>query len=223
MPSDFRYKAVIFDLDGTLIDSLEDLTDAVNKALELRHLPLHTVEQCRTMVGHGVRNLVRNALPEELRGDETLLDACLADFKDWYSSHIDIHTHPYDGIVPLLEDLSDAGVKLSVASNKYQAGVEQLVRKLFPGIRFAALLGNRPGYPLKPDPQIVSLALEASGVSKHNCVMVGDSPTDRRTAANSSVDAIAVSWGYRKREEILSAFPDASIADSVPELRRMIK
>ena len=97
------------------------------------------------------------------------------------------------------------------------------MRKLFPGIRFAALLGNRPGYPLKPDPQIVSLALEASGVSKHNCVMVGDSPTDLRTAANSSVDAIAVSWGYRKREEILSAFPDASIADSVSELRRMIK
>ena len=275
-------KLILWDLDGTLIDTLEDLAAAVNHALELRGLPLHSVADYRKMVGHGVRNLVKQALEASLKetpdlvggdgsvvgGDESVaagdgsvaaddgqqlraaglrwlkeigfsgtvpknnfvqpqeeqvltdayIDAALGDFKEYYSAHIDVHTRPYPGMQELLTELQAHGVKMAVASNKFQEGTEHLIREFFPDIQFVAILGNRPGYPLKPDPAIVREVLAQAAVEKEDAIMVGDSPTDMRTAANGGIDAVAVSWGYRTEEE-LSGHP---IAHSIEELRRIL-
>ena len=259
-------KLILWDLDGTLIDTLEDLSAAVNHALELRCLPLHSVADYRKMVGHGVRNLVKQALeaslketPDQVGGDgsvaadnglqlrasgsrwqeeqvlpDAYIDAALADVKEYYSAHIDVHTRPYPGMQELLTELQARGVKMAVASNKFQEGTEHLIREFFPDIQFASILGNRPGYPLKPDPEIVRevLALAAgtgaegqghkaagaAGIGPEDAIMVGDSPTDMRTAANGGIDAVAVSWGYRTEEELAGN----QIAHSIEELRRIL-
>ena len=288
-------KLILWDLDGTLIDTLEDLAAAVNHALELRGLPLHSVADYRKMVGHGVRNLVKQALEASLKetpdlvggdggvvggdgsvaaddgqqlrasglrwlkeigfsgtapkknfiqplGEQVLpeegqqlrasglrwqeeqvlpdayIDAALADFKEYYSAHIDVHTRPYPGMQELLTELQARGVKMAVASNKFQEGTEHLIREFFPDIQFVAILGNRPGYPLKPDPEIVREVLAQAAVEKEDAIMVGDSPTDMRTAANGGIDAVAVSWGYRTEEELSGN----QIAHSIEELRRIL-
>ncbi len=214
-----RYSLVLFDLDGTLLDTLDDLAAAVNHALMLRGLPQHDPEGVRVRIGHGIRNLMTQALPEALRADDALVDACLADFRSYYTAHIDVHTVPYPGIPGLLAELAGAGVKLAVVSNKFQEGTDYLIRKFFPGIRFSSILGNRPGFPLKPDPAIVREALSLSGVPACRAVMVGDSATDMATAANGGVDGIGVSWGYRPVESLSAA---TQIVNSVPDLKGAI-
>lgn len=214
-------RLVIFDLDGTLIDSLEDLGAAVNHALSLRGLPLHTRGEYRRMVGHGVRNLVEKALEASVGTGpfpSEEVDAALADFKEYYSAHIDVHTRPYPGIPELLADLQAAGVRLAVASNKFQEGTERLIRSLFPDIQFVAILGNRPGYPLKPAPEIVQEVLRKADIGPSDAVMVGDSPTDMRTAANGGVEGLAVTWGYRTADELAGH----RLVHSVPELRGLL-
>ena len=130
-----------------------------------------------------------------------------------------MHTHPYPGIQALVQDLHAAGVRMAVASNKFQAGTEKLVREFFPGIPFVAILGNREGYPLKPDPEIVGEVIRsADGISREEAVMVGDSRTDMLTAANGGIGAIAVGWGYRSMEES----DDYRLAGSVTELRTLL-
>jgi len=213
-----KYKVVIFDLDGTLIDSLEDLGEAVNHALAAKGFPLHTLPEFRLMVGHGVRNLVKQALPEPFQADESLVDECLAVFKSYYTAHIDVHTRPYPGMVELLGQLHGNGVLLAVASNKFQSGTEYLVSKLFPGIPFVAILGNREGFPLKPDPEIVGEVLRKAGVAKADVVLVGDSLTDMKTAENGGIRGIAVSWGYRT----LQASDTLTVVSSAHELERIL-
>ena len=209
-------KLVLWDLDGTLIDTLEDLGTAVNYALTLRGLPLHTIDEYRRMVGHGVRNLVQQALPAGV--DEAYVDACLKDFKEYYSAHIDVKTRPYPGISDLITDLDKRGVKMAIVSNKFQEGTEYLIKEFFPEIDFVAIMGNREGFPLKPSPEIVEHVLKLSGIPKADAILVGDSPTDMKTAANGGIDSIAVSWGYRTREELAGN----RIVDSVEELRRIL-
>ena len=211
-------KLILFDLDGTLIDSLEDLAEAVNHALSKRGLPLHTVAEYRKMVGHGVRNLVKQALERsaenyfsegfpknqfsaELAKDD-YIDAALADFKAYYQAHIDVHTRPYQGMPELLTELQEHGVQLAVASNKFQEGTEYLIQRFFPNIKFVSILGNRPGAPLKPDPEIVQEVLRKAHVQKADALLVGDSTTDMKTAANGGIESIAVTWGYRTAEEL---------------------
>lgn len=206
-------KLILFDLDGTLIDTLEDLAAAVDYALALRGLPGHSLEEYRGMVGHGVRNLVKAALPAG--SDDMYVDAALADFKDYYTRHIDVHTRPYPGITQLLTDLQERGVQLAVASNKFQEGTEYLIKEFFPDIQFVAILGNRPGWPLKPSPEIVQDVLRRSGVAPAEALMVGDSPTDMRTAANGGIEALAVTWGYRSAQELAGN----RLVPSVPALR----
>lgn len=208
-------RLVIFDLDGTLLDTVADLGDAVNHALGKRGFPLHTREEYVRKVGHGVRNLVTVSLPEELQSNETLIDECLADFKSWYTTHIDVLTRPYPGMQQLLRDLHARNVKLAVASNKFQSGTEYLVNRFFGKVPFVAILGNREGYPLKPEPEIVEECLRSASVQRIEAVMVGDSLTDMATAANGGIPAIAVSWGYRD----LHGTPGVQIAESVEELR----
>ena len=214
-----KYKLVLFDLDGTLLDTLDDLSEAVNHALALRGLPQHTRDEYMTMVGHGVRNLVKAALPEGMQADDALIDSALADFKAYYTAHIDVHTHPYPGMQALVTRLHEAGVQLAVTSNKFQEGAEYLIRKFFPGIPFAAVLGNRPGFPLKPDPEIVGEVLRRTGVRPEDAVLVGDSPTDMKTAANGSIAAVAVTWGYRP----MRGFPGVTVVESAEELLLLLR
>ena len=211
-------KLVLFDLDGTLLNTIEDLSEAVNHALGLRGLPLHSVDEYRNMVGHGIRNLIHQALPQEMNADEAYVEACVADFKVFYSAHIDVHTRPYPGMVELLKELSALGIKLAVASNKFQAGSEHLMKEFFPDIHFVAVLGNREGIPLKPSPEIVDEVLEKANVSREDAVMVGDSLTDMQTAVNGRIDAIAVSWGYRTKDDLAGHL----IVDNVDQLRSAI-
>lgn len=236
-------KLILFDLDGTLLDTLEDLSEAVNHTLALRGLPELGVERYRKMVGHGVRNLVQRALEaacevardngasaEDLNVDEKAgenvqaIDAALADFREYYQQHIDVHTRPYEGMPELLEDLQKAGVMMAVTSNKFQEGTEYLIRRFFPGIDFVSILGNRPGYPLKPSPEIVQEVLKRAGLAAEDALLVGDSPTDMRTAFNGGIEGLAVSWGYRSAEELEPVLRElfaegAQMVGSVPALR----
>ena len=206
---------VIFDLDGTLIDTIGDLAAAVDHALAKKGFPGHSIDEYRKMVGHGIRNLVTRALPEGV--SESVIDSALSDFVSYYTAHIDVHSKPYPGIPGLLESLTSDGVKLAVASNKFQAGTEMLMARFFPDIPFVKILGNAPGLPLKPDAAVVRLALEASGAER--AVMVGDSATDIRTGHNAGIPVIAVTWGFRPRAD----FHDAdTIVDTVDQLKQAI-
>ena len=196
-----KYKLVIFDLDGTLLDTLDDLGAAVNHAMQLRGFPLHTRDEYMRMVGHGAHNLIRQALPEGHK-DDNVVEAAYNDFRAYYTAHIDVHTQPFPGIQNLLTTLHHEGVLLAVASNKFQEGTEHLIKEFFPEIPFVAILGNRPNFPLKPDPEVVGEVLRRSGAKKEEAVMVGDSDTDMETAINGGIDGIAVGWGYRDMKDL---------------------
>lgn len=211
------YDVLLFDLDGTLLDTIRDLGEAVNHSLSLRGLPLHDAGEFPGMVGHGVRNLIKKALPAGQDADDAFVDAALADFKEYYCAHIAVHTRPYPGMSGLLKELRLAGCSLAIVSNKFQSGTEQLVKTFFPEVPFVAVLGNREGFPLKPDPALVSEVLALSGSKK--AALIGDSATDMLTARNGGITGIAVSWGYRDRESLSGADLHA---DSVEELRALL-
>ena len=213
-----KYKLVIFDLDGTLLDTLDDLSAAVNHAMQQRGFPLHTRDEYMKMVGHGARNLMRQALPDDHKGDEALIDAVLADFRAYYNTHIDVYTKPFPRILELVKTLHQEGVMLAVASNKFQEGTEHLIKEFFPEIPFVAVLGNRPNFPLKPDPEVVGEVLRRSGAKREEAVMVGDSDTDMETAVNGGIEGIAVSWGYRNMADV----PGLKVAKSAEELLKLI-
>lgn len=180
---------VIFDLDGTLLDTIGDLGAAVDHVMAVRGLPTHTTEEYKTMVGHGVKNLVRLALPENCRDEETV-NSALNDFRKWYETHIDLLTKPFPGIHELLRDLSSRGVRLAVASNKFQEGAEALIKEYFPDIRFDAVLGDRPGHPLKPDAEVVRSILRVSGLEAGTA-----GPAAETTAGQATGTAAGLAMG----------------------------
>lgn len=196
-------KLVIFDLDGTLLDTIDDLKEAVNHAMSLRGFPTFTRDEVMAMVGHGARNLMRKALPLGHKDDD-MVDAAYDDFRAYYITHIDIHTKPFPGIQDLLAKLHQEGVMLAVASNKFQEGTEHLIKEFYPEIPFVAVLGGRPDFPLKPDPEIVGEVLRKADIEREDAVMIGDSDTDMETAANGGIMGIAVNWGYRNMRDIIN-------------------
>lgn len=197
-------RLIIFDLDGTLLDTIGDLAVACNAVLAARGLPQHTYEQYRRFVGNGIMRLVERVLPEALRTPDTVA-AVRADFVKYYTEHIDIHTVPYRGIPELLAQLVRRDIRLAVASNKFQAGTEKLIRRFFPDISFAAVLGQREGVPLKPDPTVAEEILAATGVARARTLFVGDSGVDMLTAAAAGIRSAGVTWGFRDRAELLEA------------------
>lgn len=199
-----RTELVVFDLDGTLLDTIGDLAVACNACLALRGLPQHSYERYCHFVGNGIMRLVERALPEPLRTPENVA-LMRADFVKYYTEHIDAHTKPYAGIPELLAELSRRGIGLAVASNKFQAGTEKLVRLFFPDTPFVAVLGQRPGVPLKPDPAVVEEILALTGVARERVLYVGDSGVDAQTAAAAGVRSVGVTWGFRSREELVEA------------------
>lgn len=222
-----QYELAIFDLDGTLIDTAADLGEAANHSLQAAGLPLHHIDEYRKMVGHGVRNLICSACPESYREDSEFIEGRLQDFLQYYIAHIDIHSRPYKGMVALIGRLASQGCICAVASNKFQEGTARLIEKFFPHKEFAIIYGNRDGVPLKPDPEVIARiideAAERSGKSadslRKSCVIVGDAMTDINTAKAAGIASIAVSWGFKAREELLAA---DHIADSPEELARLL-
>ncbi len=208
--SPMRTDLVIFDLDGTLLDTVGDLAVACNAMLAQRGLPEHTYADYRGFVGNGILRLVERALPEELRSADYVA-AARADFVAYYIDHIDRYTKPYAGIPELLDALTRKGVRLAVASNKFRQGTEKLIRRFFPEVPFAAVLGQRPGVALKPDPAIVEEILALAGIARERVLYVGDSGIDMQTAAAAGVRSVGVTWGFRSREELMQAGAGALI------------
>ncbi len=213
-------KLVIFDLDGTLLNTIADLGNAANHTLKELGLPQHTLDEYRLMVGNGMRKLIMRALPHDKASDETIVDSTLAKFLEYYAEHIDVYTQPYPGIPELIKTFSTEGFKLAVASNKIQAGAERLIEKFFPGIPFVAVMGNSPKYPLKPDAAVVEYIMKKAGTDRAHTVMVGDSGTDIQTAQNAGIPIIAVSWGFRPCHELTAA---NYIADTTDQIQRILE
>lgn len=198
---------VIFDLDGTLLDTISDLAAAANAALQANGFPVRTQEECQQFVGNGVTKLLERALPE---GHKTAqeVEKIRPAFFAYYDQHLTDVTRPYPGMPQLLENLQKRGVKLAVASNKYQSATTRLVKHFFPNISFCAVLGQREEIAVKPDPAIVDEILWTSGAARENTLYVGDSDVDMQTAHNAGVRVCAVLWGFRMREELVPYKPD---------------
>lgn len=211
-------KLVIFDLDGTLLDTLEDLHVAVNHALAAGGLELRSIEETRRFVGNGVRLLVERAVPSGTPREKT--DAVFAAFMAYYLIHCTDRTAPYPGVSALLSALRAAGVKTAVVSNKADAAVQTLCERYFPGL-YDICVGERPNVRRKPAPDSVNAVLAALGEARSTAVYVGDSEVDIETAKNAGMPCISVTWGFRDREE-LQAHGAVRFADSAEALRRML-
>lgn len=204
-------KLVIFDLDGTLLNTIADLGGATNHALAEHGFPIHPVTSYPMMVGNGVRRLIERALPAENR-DAATVDTLLATFRAYYDSHLSMHTRPYDGIESLLAGLTERGVAVAVASNKYESATQRLIKEYFPDIPFVAVCGQTENVPVKPDPSIVFRILSIHPTPKSEVLYVGDSAVDIETARRACVDSAGVSWGFRPVRELTGAYADTIVS-----------
>ena len=195
-------KAVIFDLDGTLLNTLGDLAAAVNFALKTCGYPERTTDEVRRFIGNGVVKLMRRAAPKDL--DEAAWQDCFAQFRAYYLAHLTDRTVPYDGILPLLESLQAQGIKTAVVSNKLHDGVVNLCASFFES-RIDAAFGVREESERKPAPVNALRAMDALGVSPQETLYVGDSEVDVQTASNAALRCVGVTWGYRDRAELEAA------------------
>lgn len=196
-----KYKAIIFDLDGTLTDTLEDLFISVNYALRSCGLPERRLDEVRRFVGNGVRTLIERAVPAD--AGSRITEQCFETFRAHYIIHCQDHTRLYPGIASLLTALHAKGYRMAVVSNKLQAGVTELSRLYFQGVIDVAI-GEQPGIPRKPAPDMVEAALSKLGVAASEAVYVGDSDVDLQTADNAGLPCISVLWGFRSRNFLLA-------------------
>lgn len=192
-------RAFLFDMDGTIVDSLEDIGDSMNAVLlELGH-PTHTIAAYRTRVGEGARSLVQRSLPASASDQ---IDDALRRYKARYATHLVVKSRPYAGVVATLEALAARGAPLAVVTNKPHDAAVEIVRALFPTIRFGAVLGQKDGLPHKPDPAGALSVARELGVAPASTYFVGDTDTDMSTARNAGMIAVGVLWGFRDRDEL---------------------
>ena len=199
-----KYRAVIFDLDGTLLDTLEDLADSLNRVLQERGLPTHPTEAFRYFVGNGAALLVSRALPPERQSDELAAD-CLQAFRQEYQHNWNVKTKPYAGVSELLDALTAQGIAMAVLTNKPQHFAELCVQAHFSKWNFAMILGQRDGVPMKPDPGGTREVLRCLHVPSQACVYMGDSDVDMQTALNADLLPVGAAWGFRSEEELRAA------------------
>ena len=195
------YNVYIFDLDGTLLDTLHDLASSVNYALQTHDMPTHSVDAIRGFVGNGVRLLMERAVPDGAQNPQ--FEATFATFRQHYMQHSLDTTCPYPGIAEMLHQLKQRGCRLAVVSNKMMAATQDLVRHFFPEIEVAIGEHEAEGIRKKPAPDTVFQALRQLGVGKEQAVYVGDSDVDLQTARNSGLPCISVLWGFRSRDFLL--------------------
>ena len=213
-------KLIIFDLDGTLLDTIEDLANSVNQALKAFNFPVHPVEAYRFFVGNGVNKLLERALPEDKRNAD-FISMVKHEFIKHYLVHAEEFTKPYPGIAELITRLAAEGYQLAVASNKVHDATVQLVKRYFPAVQFAAVFGQRDGFPAKPNPGILEEIISIAGVDKSEVLYVGDSGVDVATAINAKVTFTGVLWGFRPQKE-LEELGAVSFVESAEELYRLI-
>lgn len=198
---------VIFDLDGTLLNTIADLAAATNYALEKTGYPTHAPEAYPYFVGNGVRKLLERVLPEDARTPETA-EIMMKNFRTYYEANMTEFTRPYPGIEELLHNLRENEISVAVASNKYQLAVERLIHHFFPSVEWAAIEGQKEGVPVKPDPSIVFEILSKYPTPKREVLYVGDSGVDMETAHRAGVTSVGVTWGFRPVYELTEHFAD---------------
>ncbi len=212
------YSVAVFDMDGTILYTLDDLCDAVNVGLASQGYPLRSVAEVRTFVGDGIRKLIERAVPAGT--DKAATDRVHAAFTAYYDVHCADKTRPYDGIVPLLSRLRERGIQTALVSNKEEGAMADLVQRFFPGL-FDVAVGDRPGLPKKPAPDGVNLALSTLQADKTSAVFIGDSDVDYRTAVNAGLPCISVTWGFRDRD-LLESLGSTLFADTPADVERLI-
>lgn len=196
-----KYKLAIFDMDGTILNTLEDLADSMNYALVQHDMPQRTIDEVRRFVGNGIRKLVERAVPTGTEAAQ--VDEVFETFTAYYKEHCAIKTRPYEGIPEVLKQLRDMGVKTAVVSNKADFAVQSLCEDYFPGL-FDFAVGDKEGQRRKPAPDSVNAVLDKFGMDKSQAVYIGDSDVDYETSQNADMDVIMVGWGFRDEEFILS-------------------
>ncbi len=206
-----KYKAAIFDLDGTILDTLEDLKNSVNFALKENGLPERTLSEVRAFVGNGIRLLIERAVPEN--ADLKLVDEVFSCFKEHYGKHSADNTKPYNGVTDLLSELKAKGVKIAVVSNKANFAVQTLVSQYFPQL-FDYSVGEKDGIRRKPYPDSVLTVLDEFKCKKNDAIYIGDSEVDVETSRNAGMDCIAVTWGFRDEELLKSLTPEYIVSDT---------
>lgn len=205
-------KIVIFDLDGTLLDTIKDLAESANHALTEFGFPIHDIDAYKKFAGNGIAKLIERALPETAR-DESTIRRVKSAFTDYYNLHNADYTAPYAGIKELLENLHQDGILMAVASNKYHEATVKLIGRYFPGTDFTSVMGQREGIATKPDPHIIDEITSHAGCKKENCIYVGDSCVDMQTGINAGVRFCGVLWGFRDKSE-LEAYHPSYIAEN---------
>ncbi|MDR1340241.1 MAG: HAD family hydrolase [Prevotellaceae bacterium] len=213
-------KLVIFDLDGTLLNTISDLARSTNYALKKNGFLPHPIEDYKYFVGNGIGKLFERALPEGKKTEENIMK--LRDtFLPYYDSHNTEYTEPYEGIPELLNTLQSNGLKMAVASNKYQQATEKLINRYFPEISFTSVFGQRKDIPVKPNPAVVHEILRIADIPASEALYAGDSGVDMKTASNSGITSVGVTWGFRPRSE-LEANGAVHIADSPADILNLI-
>ena len=213
-----KCNCVVFDLDGTLLDTLGDLRDSVNFALSKNNLPQRTTEEIKAFVGNGIRLLIERSVPENTK--LSLVDKCFEDFKAHYKANSANLTKAYDGINELLSILKSRGVKLAVVSNKADFAVKTLVEGYFPDV-FDCAVGEKEGVKRKPAPDTVFAVIDELNVNKNEVVYIGDSEVDIQTSKNADIPCISVTWGFRDKEVLAKLCPEY-IVDSPEEILNLI-
>ena len=213
-----RYKAVLFDMDGTVLDTLSDLTDAVNHTLRLFNMPERTKAECASMLGNGAAYLISHAVPEGTPEDR--VKEVLEVYMPYYDSHCRIKTAPFDGIVALMQKLRAQGGRLAVISNKQDSAVKPLAQSYFPGLLEIAV-GESATVRRKPNPDAVLSALRQLGVEREDAVYVGDTEVDVATARNAGLDVAAVTWGFRTHAQVAATGAE-NVFDTVEELEKFL-
>ena len=213
-----KYELVIFDMDGTILYTLDDICDGVNVSLSKHGLPVRTKDEIRRHIGNGIRHEIESSVPEGTK--ESMIDAVFHDFHAWYEIHCNDRTRPYDGIVELLEDLKQAGIHCAVVSNKADYAVKALNEIYFKGLLEAGV-GEKDGIARKPAPDEVDEVLRLLNMERNRAVYIGDSEVDIETAANAGIDCIGVSWGYRDRKWLQECGAEV-IVDDVSQLRQLL-
>ena len=199
-----NYEAAIFDLDGTLVNSLDDLADSANATLRAHSFPVHEVEAYRYFVGDGTRKLMERILPQEYAADMAFVKQFMSEYKDRYARNLLQKTKPYDGIMEMLAELRRRGIPMAVCTNKHQSAAETIVEALFPHDTFWEIIGDQEGLPRKPDPQKVLHIMRNFGVTGEQTAYFGDTDVDMDTARNARAFAVGVLWGFRAREELVA-------------------
>lgn len=213
-----KYKAVLFDMDGTVLDTLGDLAAAVNHTLREFSMPERSITEVAAALSNGAAYLIAHTVPDGT--PKELTDKVLAAYAPYYDAHCDILTGPYDGIVPLMEKLRERGVKLAVISNKQDTAVKPLAEKYFPGLLEIAV-GESAEVRRKPNPDAVLAALRHIGVEREDAIYVGDTEVDLQTARNAGMECASVDWGFRTREQLVEIGAE-HIFDTVQELEEYL-